>query len=76
MKLSAQMTFWMSLVFATFCIVYAVDGYLSLQDMAAGAERDDANGYVWFWLFMGAIGLLGAGVSWLMIKGRIAYPSE
>jgi hypothetical protein len=76
MKLSAQMTFWMSLAFATFCIVYGVDGYLSAQDMAAGAERDDANGYVWFWLFLGTIGIILAVVSWLMVKGRIAYPSE
>lgn len=76
MKLSAQMTFWISLAFATFCIVYGVNGYLSLQDMPAGAERDDAKGFVWFFLFMGSIGIVTTVVSWLMIKGRIAYPSE
>lgn len=70
------MTFWMSLVFATFSIVYGINGYLSSRDMAEGPLRDDAIGYMWFWLFIGAIGIIMAVLSWLMIKGRIAYPSE
>jgi hypothetical protein len=76
MKLSAQMTYWMSLLFATLSVAYAISGYLSTQEMPAGAERDDAFGYVWFWLFLGGVGLCMAFVSWLMVKGRIAYPNE
>jgi hypothetical protein len=37
--------------------------------MPAGQERDDADGFVFFWMFLGAIGVASAWVSWRMMRG-------
>ena len=68
MKLSAQLTFWFSIAFAVLCLGYAAYGWHQLGAMPAGQERDDANGFVYFWAFMGAIGVASAWFSWRMMR--------
>lgn len=71
MKLSAQLVFWLSLVFAGVCIAYAGFGFSSIDAAADPQVVADSRGYAWFWLFLGGIGVFMAVVSWLMAKGRL-----
>jgi NADH:ubiquinone oxidoreductase subunit 5 (subunit L)/multisubunit Na+/H+ antiporter MnhA subunit len=69
MKISAQFSMWGSVVFALFCLGYAFAGFSSMDAMADDATRADARGFALFWLFLGAIGIVMAIVSWRMVKG-------
>jgi hypothetical protein len=69
MKISAQFSMWGSVVFALFCLGYAFSGFSSLDGMADDAARADARGFALFWLFLGAVGIVMAIVSWRMVKG-------
>jgi hypothetical protein len=70
MKLSAQLTLYMSIAFGLLCLGYAAYGWVELGGMPAGQERDDARGFVYFWLFLGAIGAVSAWVSWKMARAE------
>jgi hypothetical protein len=70
MKLSVQLLFWLSLVFAGACIAYAGFGFSSIEVNADPQIVEDSRGYAWFWLFLGAIGLLMAVASWLIVRGK------
>ncbi len=67
MKLSLQMTMAGGLVFALACLSVAVNGFLSLDDVADATQLADAKGYAWFWTVLGGIGLAVAGAgAWLI----------
>jgi hypothetical protein len=68
MKFSASITFWLGVVFTLLTAGYGVFGWLQLGDMPPGQERDDARGYVMFWMFLGAIGVACAMVSWWIAR--------
>lgn len=68
MKLSASITLWLSLVFALICLGYAVYGWIEIGSMPNGTARDDAQGFVYFYVFLGTIGLVLAAVSWWMVR--------
>jgi hypothetical protein len=68
MKLSAQMMFWASLVFAALCVAYALFGFSSIDAGMPAQQQTDSRGYVWFWTFMGLIGLALAVVAQWMIR--------
>ncbi|MFO1304469.1 MAG: hypothetical protein U1F54_12095 [Burkholderiales bacterium] len=70
MKVSAQITFAMSVAFALLCLGYGAYGWHELAGMPPGPERDDAHGYVFFWGFLGAIGAISAAISWRMMRAR------
>lgn len=76
MKISAQFSFWASIVFAIGCVAYAGFGFSSIEASMTDATREASRGYAWFWLFMGAVGAATALVSWLMLSGRIRMPEE
>lgn len=76
MRISAQVAFWASVVFAIGCLAYAGFGFSSIDASMSEAAREDSRGYVWFWLFLGIIGIATALVSWLMLSGRIRMPEE
>jgi len=57
MKLSIQMMFWLSLVFAALCLSYAYFGFSSIDPTMSDDIRDASRGYAWFWTFLGVIGL-------------------
>ena len=68
MKLSAGITFWMSLLFATLTLGYGLYGYIESSSMTAGQDHDDARGFAMFWMFLGTIGVVMAVVSWRMMR--------
>jgi len=70
MKLSAQITLYISIAFALLCVAYALYGWVQVGGMPAGQERDDARGFVYFWLFLGAIGIASAWISRRMMRGE------
>ncbi len=76
MKLSAQFTFWASLVFAIACLAYGAFGFSSIDASMSDAARDDSRGYAWFWTILGGIGGISAIVSWLVIQGRLGTSGE
>ena len=71
MKLSLQLIFWLSLLFAGACIAYAGFGFSSLDVTADPQTVEDGRGYAWFWLFLGGIGMVMAIASWLITRGKL-----
>ena len=69
MRLSAQLTLYISIAFALLCFGYAAYGWYQVGAMPVGQEREDARGFVYYWLFLGAIGAAMAWVSWWMMRG-------
>ena len=68
MKISAQMALVVAVIFALACFSVAVNGFMSLGEIADAKIAADAHGFAWFWAFLGAIGVAFAGVSWWMIR--------
>ena len=71
MKITAQFSFWGSLVFAVLCIGYAGFGFSHIDASMSDAIREEARGYAWFWMFLGGLGLAFALISWLMLRGKL-----
>jgi hypothetical protein len=71
MRITAQLAFWMSLVFAAICIGVGVHGLTELSSISDEAARSDARGFAWFWLFLGAIAVASAVLCWLIAKGKL-----
>jgi hypothetical protein len=71
MKLSATLTFWAALAFAAIAGGYGLHALWSLEAIADATLRDDWRGFAWFWLFLGAIGLLIALLARLRARGRL-----
>jgi hypothetical protein len=71
MKVTAQFSFWASVVFAILCIAYAGFGFSSIDASMTDATREASRGYAWFWLFMGGVGIASAAGSWLMLSGKL-----
>ncbi len=68
MKLSLQLTLYVSIAFAMLCLAYAAFGLHEMGAMPLGQERDDARGFAYFWMFLGGVGLAVAFVSWRMLR--------
>jgi hypothetical protein len=76
MKISAQFSMWGAVVFALFCLGYAFAGFSSMDAMVDDATRADARGFALFWLFLGAVGIVMAIVSWRMVRGASEDSAE
>ena len=63
MKLSAQLMFWGSLVFAGLCLAYAFLGFSAIDPAMSEETREASRGYAWFWTFLGVIGLVLAALA-------------
>jgi hypothetical protein len=68
MKLSAQLMFWLSLVYAGLCLAYALFGFSSIDATMSDDIREASRGYAWFWTFLGVIGLVLAGLARWMLQ--------
>jgi hypothetical protein len=71
MKLTAQMASVLALVFGLICVGVGLHGLWQVRDIVDAAERSDAQGFAWFWIFLGVVGLTTAVLSLLMAKGRL-----
>jgi hypothetical protein len=68
MKLSAQMTMWFGGIFAVICYAVAIQGFLSLRELADASVASDAQGFAWFWAFLGTVAAVFSGVSWWIAR--------
>ena len=76
MKISAQFGMWFSLVFAVLCLYIAFDGLSSLASLTDETQRADSRGFAYFWLFLGAIAVACAVVSWWIVQRENAKPPD
>ena len=76
MKLSAQFSFWMGIVFTLFAGTMAVNNLLAGDAGASAADLATARGYAMFWFFFAAFGLVMVVVSWLMAKGKLGGDAD
>ena len=67
MRISAQFAMWGAAVFAVMCLGVALQGFTSLDGLA-GEQLEDALGFAWFWLFLGAVGALVGFASWWAVR--------
>ena len=70
MKVTAQMAFWMSLVFGLACLAVGLYGLSEAASITDEAVRADARGFAWFWLFLALVALIAGVLSGLMAKGK------
>ena len=68
MKLSAQMTMVIGAIFAVICFAVAIQGFMSLGEITDPKVASDAQGFSWFWAFLGAVGATFSGVSWWIAR--------
>ena len=67
MKISAQMGLVIAAIFASVCFGVAIKGFMSLGELVDPVQRSDATGFIWFWAFLGAVGIACGAVSlWVM----------
>lgn len=68
MKITIQVTAVASLIFALVCFGVAIHGFNALREITDPAIAADTRGFAWFWAFLGAIGVVFAGVAWWLIR--------
>lgn len=68
MKMSAQMTLVVSVVFAVACFAVAATGFAALGDITDAKQAADSRGFAWFWTFLGLIAVAFGAVSLWMIR--------
>ncbi|HEY6966143.1 MAG TPA: hypothetical protein VI229_01635 [Burkholderiales bacterium] len=71
MNLSPRIAAFAAAPFTVLCLGMAINGWLSLAEIADPQQLADARGYIGFWLFLGLLSVLcGAGCWWLMGSQR------
>jgi hypothetical protein len=76
MRLSAQISFWISVAFSLFCLAYSLYGFYSTGAIADAQQRADAQGYAWFWMFLAGAGIGMGTLNWFMAKGSFERREE
>jgi hypothetical protein len=71
MKISAQVSLWMAVALAIFCLGYAFTAFSSIDSNTTDELRDATRGFGYFWLFLGGVATVIALISWLMAKGKL-----
>ena len=71
MKISAAIAVWLCTAFAVVCLVFAYQGFSSLQELADQEQRDASLGYAWYWTFLATIAAGFGLLSWLIKKGKL-----
>ncbi len=67
MKITAQLSVIISVVFAVICFGVAITGFNSLGGITDPAIAADAKGFAWFWTFLGSVAVVfGAIGIWLV----------
>ena len=62
------MTMWLGVVFAMVCFGVAVKGFMSLPEITDAKAVADAQGFAWFWAFLGAVAVVFSAVSWWIVR--------
>ncbi|MBC8007105.1 MAG: hypothetical protein H7X76_03560 [Prolixibacteraceae bacterium] len=64
MRISAHLATILAAVFALVCLGFVVTGFTSLDGIADPVQLRDAKGFVGFWAFLAAVGVVFGVVSW------------
>ena len=71
MRISAQVTIVIALVFAAIAFGVAFTGFNSLGEITDAQVAADSRGYAWFWTFLGCVAVAMGGASlWILKTGR------
>jgi hypothetical protein len=54
--------------FALICLGFAINGFLSLDEIADPQQLADAKGYAWFWMFLASIAIISGVVAWWLMS--------
>jgi hypothetical protein len=68
LKISAQLTIGISVIFALICFGVAITGWTSLGEITDPAQMSDAHGYIGFWAFLGTISVVMGLGAWCLIR--------
>jgi hypothetical protein len=68
MKVTAQMSVVMSILFAAICIGFAWSGFSALADIADPQQLEDARGFAWFWTGLATVAVVVGAISWWLAK--------
>ena len=68
MKLSVQMTAVAAAIFAAICLGVAITGFTSLGNIADPVQKADAQGFAWFWTFLGAVAAASGVLAWWIAR--------
>jgi ABC-type Na+ efflux pump permease subunit len=67
LKISAQMSILMAIIFALIAFGVALTGYNAIGDMTEPQQIADAKGFAMFWAFLGCIAVIMCAISvWIM----------
>jgi hypothetical protein len=69
-KISEQLTMVIGVIFAIVCFSVAVNGFMSLGELADPRTLADAKGFSFFWAFLGVVAAVFAAVSWWIAKNE------
>ena len=70
MKITANIAAVLGAIFAAVCFGVAINGYLSLGEIADPTQLSDAKGFIMFWAFLGSIGVASGAGSWWLIRNQ------
>ena len=68
MRLSAQMTMVVAVIFAIICFGVAITGFTSMGDITDPTQLSDARGFALFWTFLGVVGVVFGWLSWWIVR--------
>jgi len=71
MQIPLQLTPLFSIVFASTCLWFAVDAFVSLADIIDPVEASGATEIAWFWSFLAVVGVVLALVSWRIAQRQM-----
>ncbi len=73
MRITAQISIVIAVVFALVCFSVAFNGFSSLGELNDPVQKSDALGFAWFWTFLGSIAVVFGGIGvWIVKTGKEA----
>jgi hypothetical protein len=75
MKISAAVSMWLCAVFALVAFSVAFYSFSQVAGLSIPEDRDMAQGYAFFWGFLGAVGVACGVLSWMIKEGKLG-PAE
>jgi hypothetical protein len=63
-KITARVAAILAVVFALFCLGFAVSGFTALREITDAQQAADAKGFAWFWTFLAGVGIVFGVLSW------------
>jgi uncharacterized Tic20 family protein len=68
MKISAQLTVIIAVIFAVICFSVAITGFSAVSEITDPARAADARGFAGFWAFLGFIAVIFGALGVWMVR--------